>query len=304
MTDEDAFIRSICLAPEDDAPRGVFADWLDDHAGDAVCPGCVGWSRVKHEPHPKCTVCSGTGRISNGNADRAEFIRIQLEAERLDRIVTSGIYTPGPPSNAPDTSKEFARLCELRKRERELLLRWKDSWFRPPVDGLVSVVWNHPTVEWMRPEDVTGTACGSPEDVWSVTFRRGFPDLLECSTKNFIKNAKRLFSHHPITQVRLSDKRPGGGREYPNGRQDAFMWNLNDSRYVTPGDDVRSHLGDGFMQMLKGGLKALHGTVHYFDTREDAVKSLSDACVHLGRSRAGIISENPRPSAEPGNGGG
>jgi uncharacterized protein (TIGR02996 family) len=31
MGDEGAFLRAIAAAPEDDAPRLVFADWLDEH---------------------------------------------------------------------------------------------------------------------------------------------------------------------------------------------------------------------------------------------------------------------------------
>lgn len=31
MTDRDAFIRTICESPDDDAPRLVFADWLEEH---------------------------------------------------------------------------------------------------------------------------------------------------------------------------------------------------------------------------------------------------------------------------------
>jgi uncharacterized protein (TIGR02996 family) len=43
----DAFLQAICEAPEDDAPRLIFADWLDEH----------------------------------GEPDRAEFIRLQIELE-------------------------------------------------------------------------------------------------------------------------------------------------------------------------------------------------------------------------------
>jgi len=31
VTDEDALIRAIIAAPADDAPRLVYADWLDEH---------------------------------------------------------------------------------------------------------------------------------------------------------------------------------------------------------------------------------------------------------------------------------
>ena len=31
MGDDDAFLRAIADAPGDDAPRLVYADWLDEH---------------------------------------------------------------------------------------------------------------------------------------------------------------------------------------------------------------------------------------------------------------------------------
>ena len=31
MTDRDALLRAICANPEDDAPRLIYADWLDEH---------------------------------------------------------------------------------------------------------------------------------------------------------------------------------------------------------------------------------------------------------------------------------
>src|SRR5262245_20537259 len=31
MTDKDALLRNICAHPEDDAPRLVYADWLEEH---------------------------------------------------------------------------------------------------------------------------------------------------------------------------------------------------------------------------------------------------------------------------------
>jgi uncharacterized protein (TIGR02996 family) len=30
---QDDFLRAICESPDDDAPRLVFADWLDEHGG-------------------------------------------------------------------------------------------------------------------------------------------------------------------------------------------------------------------------------------------------------------------------------
>ena len=47
---DTAFLRTILASPEDDAPRLVYADWLDE----------------------------------NGDPDRAEFIRLQIRLGRTD----------------------------------------------------------------------------------------------------------------------------------------------------------------------------------------------------------------------------
>jgi uncharacterized protein (TIGR02996 family) len=52
MTDRAAFLRAICAAPDDDTPRLVFADWLDEH----------------------------------GDAKRAEFIRVSCELEQVEEF--------------------------------------------------------------------------------------------------------------------------------------------------------------------------------------------------------------------------
>jgi uncharacterized protein (TIGR02996 family) len=50
MSDEEAFLQKIIENPDDDAPRLVFADWLEEH----------------------------------GQAERAEFIRVQCELARIE----------------------------------------------------------------------------------------------------------------------------------------------------------------------------------------------------------------------------
>src|SRR5215211_3608080 len=57
MSNRDALFQAILAAPDDDAPRLVYADWLDE----------------------------------NGDPDRAEFIRVQCRQARLP------FYDPGYP---------------------------------------------------------------------------------------------------------------------------------------------------------------------------------------------------------------
>jgi uncharacterized protein (TIGR02996 family) len=74
---EQAFLEDVIAHPDDDAPRLVFADWLEDH----------------------------------GDAERAEFIRLQCALARADQ---------GDP-----------RLPQMRAREQELLERYAQRWAEP-----------------------------------------------------------------------------------------------------------------------------------------------------------------------------
>jgi uncharacterized protein (TIGR02996 family) len=79
MTDRDALFQAILHAPEDDAPRLVFADWLDE----------------------------------NGEADRAEFIRVQCRLARLP------FYE--------------LRHSDLAGRANELIVRYRRPWRIPDL---------------------------------------------------------------------------------------------------------------------------------------------------------------------------
>src|SRR5690348_667092 len=50
MTEDEAFLQDVLAHPDDDTPRLVYADWLDEH----------------------------------GDPDRAEFIRLQIELARME----------------------------------------------------------------------------------------------------------------------------------------------------------------------------------------------------------------------------
>src|SRR5579859_4433991 len=81
MKEPDALLRSVIDQPAEDAPRLVYADWLDEH----------------------------------GQSGRAEFIRTQIALAR-----------------GPDPAK----LADLRRRERELLVAHEAEW-TAPLHGVV-----------------------------------------------------------------------------------------------------------------------------------------------------------------------
>jgi uncharacterized protein (TIGR02996 family) len=84
MTPEQAFLADILDHPEDDTPRLVYADWLDEHGGPA-------------------------------GARRAEFIRVQCALARLDEY---------DPARAPLEKRESALLNKGRKEWAKDLPAW------------------------------------------------------------------------------------------------------------------------------------------------------------------------------------
>lgn len=87
----DCFLRSVLLNPEDDTPRKVLADYLEETAGSIECEECAGRGVIRvsrGEPSQgsdewSCHACKdspyGPGRVSDGKAERAEFIKTGIE---------------------------------------------------------------------------------------------------------------------------------------------------------------------------------------------------------------------------------
>lgn len=82
FTDSDALLAAIRESPQDDAPRLIYADWLDE----------------------------------NGQAERAEFLRVQCELAAMERRH----YL-----ECTSTTKRSMESNSLRRREREL---WRANW--------------------------------------------------------------------------------------------------------------------------------------------------------------------------------
>ena len=90
MTDDAAFIAAICAAPEDDLPRLVYADHLEEH----------------------------------GQPERAEFIRVQCEIARMEESGGPCEIDPNEGHTCVESPcpvcVSVAKYDALREREREL----------------------------------------------------------------------------------------------------------------------------------------------------------------------------------------
>src|SRR5579871_2100557 len=99
MDMDEAFLQSIIENPDDDAPRLIYADWLEEH----------------------------------GEAARAEFIRIQVEIARLSqnhppiRVEIAWLSQ----NDQPIARREEELLCIYKHVWRGALPDWViDFWFR------------------------------------------------------------------------------------------------------------------------------------------------------------------------------
>lgn len=171
MSDGDALLQAILRFPEDDTPRMIYADRLDEIAGDVVCPRCSGEGCSAHS-----IAANGPCKsVSDGRRGRAEFIRVQVELARP----TGHGYAD---CVAPFRCDECLRYDELRRRERELLEAHRSTWTNI-VPGYTIDAWS--LDEPMLPY-VYGARC---------QFRRGFVSSLTLSAADWLAVADAVYWH-------------------------------------------------------------------------------------------------------------
>ena len=172
MTPEEAFLQAILEDPLSDTPRLIFADWLEE----------------------------------NGQAVRAEFVRVQCELDRWEQ----------KPDKEELQRQDPARSV-LFHREREL---WEtrgdnDDWCVPDVNRHFQR-FCHMLIPQNAMADITSASM--LPGVTAVIFRRGFADEFRGTTQLFATTAEAIFRECPITRVRLLDCSPVNfshpGRDY------------------------------------------------------------------------------------------
>lgn len=153
-------ITAINTHPDDDTPRLVYADWLDEHAGTVDC-FCKG--RKWKQPDP-CHRCNGRYGLSDGRRERAELIRVQCELTAI-----------GP----ADTVR--GKGANLRRREREL---WGGPDDRTRLLG---------TPDWMLLTVIPSNMHELPVG-WRALglVYRGFVEEIRCAATDWLRHADAL----------------------------------------------------------------------------------------------------------------
>lgn len=151
-----AFLAVIAENPDDDTPRLVFADWLQD----------------------------------NGQPERAEFIRAQIELTDLLKDVRDG---------------DLGRVEELRDRSHALL-RPQRLWDWFGIDGGLPT--SRPKRVMLGKVEQDSLVCkvGYPDGRrkpkhWKLGVRRGFISAVELGIVAFETHGPALVSRHPIERV-------------------------------------------------------------------------------------------------------
>jgi uncharacterized protein (TIGR02996 family) len=265
VTEAD-LLREILACPDDDAPRLAYADRLDELAGRVECGRCQrdepGWRLGigGEPPRVQCHVCQGTGSVSDGSAERAAFIRCQIELATMH--CTRHLHSSPCRHLGPGGAGGPLELCEsLRRRERVLL---------ESATGRGYHCW-----EWM------GQAVKDhvvPDGAYwrdHVVFRRGFVHAITCTAADFLAHAAAIFAAQPVQSVELSDvttPRPVDGER---------------ARHFFLEKDMPSPI----FRLLR--TQDCFGGWKRFPSREAARAALSAACVAYGRGRAGVGSLPP-----------
>lgn len=224
-TDGAALLRGVIDFPEDDDRRLVFADWLEE----------------------------------DGQSERAEFVRVQVELARLDTDQRQGeCTTPGPECSDPDCpSGRRARECRpLQKRGRELLIRRRLDWFVQAREF---------TPEALRYDDF-------------IPFRRGFVESVRCPIATWLTHGPAVVLAHPVQTVTITDREP------KEVRGTCGWWR---SYHPIADDDLPTSIwdllegGDGGDGVGGGGLDDVGW--RYYDSRELALSALSSALIRWAK---------------------
>lgn len=195
LTEYDALLEDVKAAPLDDLPRLIAADWLEDH----------------------------------GQAERAEFVRVQVERAALQDL------------EAVDRMSGMARSNELGRRARRVteLCDAEAEWVRTHAwkvlrDELPPLLWQE-FDRWSLSHDGSNPVVTSKrDDDLSLTFRRGFVWKAACTLQQWLGHGKELAARQPLETVLLTDRKP-----YDFGQDYEAPWHRFGLRIMVLPDDDR-----------------------------------------------------------------
>lgn len=228
MSEGDAILQDIIANPADDGLRLIYADWCED----------------------------------NGQAERAEFIRVQIELHRGYRVdpTTREYMESGEYDNAMILYRvhEATWKANLDKRQCALFRDSGPKWwnglpgsYRATVEADISIQ----------------TAEG-----WNYLVRRGFVSEVKCHMSLWLDHGKDICAMHPVERVVITDREPLTMR-FGKG------WWCHLPEYPEQDEhDIPLNLWDRLVGHIKGEPPgSLYWKIYRSD--DDAHAALSSACL-------------------------
>lgn len=339
MTERDAFLAAIAANPDDDLPRLVFADWLDErndpqafdqreavarrrvvaqpaedrprleyaavceqYAGEVKCQRCdvrkSEWETgAGFEYEVNCRTCCGSGRVSDGRKELAEFIRVQCELSKLEARNLRCIFNPVVAGRDVCHCQKCSPERPLRTRERELFVIEKFG------GKAVRTHWRGQFPEGVE-FHLRGGHGGRRGTVWPV---RGFPGEVVCALADWCGGdcewsgyegdhaecrhcdgtgtrkgiGPAVVARHPVERVVLSDREPT-----LNTWDFMWRWVIDIPAARADGDENnRCLLPEAVWKLLPDwDRKTLHART--YATREDAMSAASTALIAWAKGTA------------------
>jgi uncharacterized protein (TIGR02996 family) len=169
-TDEVAFLTAIKANPADDVSRLVYADWLQE----------------------------------NGEPERAEFIRVQIELTKTPKELPKGTIVPAAPGSPILAVAQHAipnpKYAELVAQE-DALWRSFDPWRLAPW---APKHWTA-TCEARRRAFRVG-ASEAVQNIWHEV-RRGFVLRVACEGSDWINHGDEIVAAQPVREVEIYSRR-------------------------------------------------------------------------------------------------
>lgn len=262
MADQhERFLRTICERPDDDTPRLIFADWLEEQ----------------------------------GQEQRAQWIRVQIELAKLDKPASATQFKVG---NEVRFDYELCMACaELEEgqcrwhalKEVEDNLWW--SFYPHTVPGGVpdwlKLFPDYPTEICNQHEKHCTRSCvpeGAPLHLL-LTWRRGFPASVDCHQEAWLKWGPQIVQRAPVVDISLCDRAP---LRYHDEAAQMFwwMWLCYPGGYYATAHSS-SHLSVELYRWQS--IDAVAGDNHCrYPSKEEALRALRRACLCQARHEAGL----------------
>lgn len=256
MTDADALLASILDRPDDDLPRLVYADWLDE----------------------------------NGEHERSEFIRVGCELASMPGYPSAFDLDAYP--NAAELHRRQLWLINewdygrgwrhIAGRVAVSLIPGGSPWY-DYFTFRRGFVWK---VECTVVEFLGGPCqrCGG-EGTEGHAYDRGMRfDCPTCSGTGRTEGvAAALFRSQPVLSVTLTDRHPTAFQGRSGATLSRWAWNCDDRDR-----QLDSWIPFELAQCLEGFERDEESTWFYYSTAEAAYAALDAAAVRLGRSFANL----------------